>query len=88
MYDLTPPPDRQLLTADSQKIIALLENQITDLKSQLELSNQRETALIDERSKLLDLLSAEKAEKRALMPPVEEPRQKSSHWLLRLVGAR
>ena len=37
-----------------------------------DLSNERETALIDEKSKLLDLLSAEKKEKRALMPPVEE----------------
>ena len=50
---------------------------MADLKAQLELSNQRETALIDEKSKLLDLLSAEKEEKRALMPPVEEKNRKS-----------
>ena len=61
---------------------------MADLKAQLELSNQRETALIDEKSKLLDLLSAEKEEKRALMPPVEEKNRKSPNWLLRLVGAR
>ena len=27
-------------------------------------------------------------EKRALMPPVDEKQQKSTNWLLRLVGAR
>ena len=73
---------------DSPKIVDLLENQITDLKAQLALSHQRETVLIDERSKLLDLLSAEKEEKRALMPPVDEKNQKSPNWVLRLLGAR
>ena len=67
---------------------------MADLKAQLELSNHRETALIDEKSKLLDLLSAEKEEKRALMPAPEEnetspkENEKSPNWLLRLVGAR
>ena len=42
----------------------------------------------EEKSELLKLLSAEKAEKRALMPPVDEKPQKSPNWLLRLVGAR
>ena len=68
-------------------MITLLENQVADLQKQLELSNDRETALIDEKSKLLDLLSAEKEEKRALMPPVDE-KPKSRNWLLQLVGAR
>lgn len=72
---------------DSQKIIAVLENQVADLQKQLELSNDRETALIDEKSKRLDLLSAEKEEKRALMPPVDD-KPKSRNWRLRLVGAR
>jgi len=72
---------------DSQKIITVLENQVADLQKQLELSNDRETALIDEKSKLLDLLAAEKDEKRALMPPVDD-KPKSRNWLLRLVGAR
>ena len=89
VYDLTPPPDSQPPTeTDSQKIIALLENQITDLKTLLELSQRRETALIAEKSKLLDLLCAEKQEKRALIPPVDETQQKTSHWLLRLIGAQ
>ena len=72
---------------DSQKILAVLENQVADLQKQLQLSNDRETALIDEKSKLLDLLSAEKEEKKALMPPAEE-KETSRNWLLRLVGVR
>ncbi len=61
---------------------------VRDLKTQLEKAEQRENTLISERSKLLDLLSAEKEEKRALMPPADEKPQKSPNWLLRLVGAR
>ena len=72
----------------SQKIPMLMENQITDLKAQLAQASDRETALIDEKSKLLDLLSAEKEEKRALMPPPDEKKQESKGWLLRLIGAR
>ena len=68
MYDLTPPPDSQKAESDCQKIVAVLENQVADLQKQLELSNERETALIDEKSKLLDLLSAEKEEKRLMLP--------------------
>ena len=79
---------------DTSEILALKDNQITDLQKQLEKAEMRETALIDEKAKLLDLfsdtqnlLSAEKAEKKALMPPADE-KPKSRHWLLRLVGAR
>ena len=43
----------------------------------------RETALTDERSKLLDLLSAESENVRALLPPADD---RKSNWLLRLVG--
>ena len=72
---------------DTVDILAIKDNQITDLRSQLEKSEMRETALIDEKSKLLDLLSDIQAEKRALMPPVDD-KQKSRNWLLRLVGER
>ena len=68
VYDLTPPRESQKAEPDSQKVIAVMENQIADLQKQLELSNDRETALIDEKSKLLDLLSAEKEEKRLMLP--------------------
>lgn len=72
VYDLTPPPDTQKAEPHSQKIVAVLENQVADLKAQLELSNLRETALIDEKSKLLDLLSAEKEEKRLMLPALQK----------------
>ena len=95
VYGITPPHDHPLAEHDSQKIIAVLENQVADLQKQMELSNERETALIEEKAKLLDLLSAEKdekriiqEEKRALMPPVDEQKPKPRNWLLRLVGAR
>ena len=88
VYELTPLPDSDKAEPDSQKVIAVLENQVADLQKQLELSNEREAALIDEKSKLLDLLSAEKDEKRALMPPVDEKNQGSKGWLLRLIGER
>lgn len=82
VYGITAPPERQVAEHDSQKVIAILENQVADLQKQLELSNDRETALIDEKSKLLDLLSVEKEEKRALMPPVDD-KPKSRNWCLR-----
>ena len=89
VYSITPPPERLKAEPESQKVIAVMENQIADLQKQVELSNERETALIDEKAKLLDLLTAEKEEKRALMPPVDENNdRKSPNWLLRLVGAR
>ena len=73
---------------DNPKVVALLENQIQDLKAQLEKADAQLEIATTEKSKLLDLLSAEKEEKRALMPPVDEKPQKSPNWLLRLVGAR
>ena len=70
----------QVNTDDTPKIIALLEGQLQDLKEQLDTATA-------EKAQLLDLLSAEKEEKKALMPPVGEP-PKSRNWLLRLIGAR
>ena len=66
---------------DSEKVVSLLESQVQDLKAQLDTAT-------DEKAELLKLLSAEKEEKRALMPPADEKPQKSPNWLLRLVGAR
>ena len=73
---------------DTEKLIQSYENRIQDMQKQLDLAGERETALTAEKSQLLDLLSAEKEEKRALMPPVDEKTRKSPNWLLRLVGAR
>lgn len=72
--------DSQVNTDDTPKIIALLEGQVQDLKEQLDTATA-------EKAQLLELLSAEKEEKKALMPPADEP-PKSRNWLLRLVGAR
>ena len=72
--------DTQVNTDDTPKIIALLEGQVQDLKEQLDTATA-------EKAQLLELLSAEKEEKKALMPPADES-PKSRNWLLRLVGAR
>ena len=73
---------------DTVDILAIKDNQIADLRSQLEKAETQLQIATTEKSKLLDLLSAEKEEKRALMPPVEEKNPESKGWLLRLVGAR
>ena len=73
---------------DSAEIIAIKDNQIADLRSQLEKADAQLQIATTEKTKLLDILSAEKEEKRALMPPPDEKRQKSPNWLLRLIGAR
>ena len=73
--------DSQVNTDDTPKIIALLEGQVQNLKEQLDTATA-------EKAQLLELLSAEKEEKKALMPPADE-KQKSPNWLLRtLFGAR
>ena len=68
---------------DREEIIAIKDSPISDLRSQLEKADAQLEIATTEKTKLLDLLSAEKEEKRALMPPPEE-----KNWLLRLVGAR
>ena len=55
--------ESQVNTDDTPKIVALLEGQVQDLKAQLDTATA-------EKAQLLELRSAEKEEKRALMPPV------------------
>jgi len=83
------------------EIIAIKDNQIADLRNQLEKAEAQLQIATTEKTKLLDLLSAEKDEKRelkeemlALMPPPEEREQKTEQkqikprgWLQRLIGA-
>ena len=57
--------DTQMNTDDTPKIIALLEGQVQDLKEQLDTATA-------EKAQLLELLSAEKEEKRALMPLADD----------------
>ena len=49
---LTYPDARDDMSNDPPKIIVLLEGQVQDLKSQLEKSEQRETALMEEKKEL------------------------------------
>ena len=86
---------------DQAEILALKDNQIADLRNQLEKAEAQLQIATTEKTKLLDLLSAEKGEKRelkaemlALMPPPEEREQKTEPtqikprgWLQRLLGA-
>lgn len=53
----------------TDELIQSYENRILDLEQQLARATDRETALMDETSKLLDLLTAEKEEKRLMLPP-------------------
>ena len=83
------------------EILAMKDNQIADLRNQLEKAEAQLQIATTEKTKLLDLLSAEKEEKRelkaemlALMPPPEERQQKivptqikPRGWLQRLLGA-
>ena len=86
---------------DQAEILAIKDNQIADLRNQLEKAEAQLQIATTEKTKLLDLLSAEKDEKRelkaemlALMPPPEERQQKTDptqikprSWLQRLIGA-
>ena len=68
---------------DNPKIVDLLENQIADLKAQLEKSDERETALITEKSKLLDLTDRLQKQNEVLMLPAPKPK---SGWWQRLTN--
>ena len=85
---------------DQAEILAIKDNQIADLRNQLEKAEAQLQIATTEKTKLLDLLSAEKAEKRemkaemlALMPPPEERQQRTDPtqikprgWFQRLIG--
>ena len=67
---------------DNPKVVALLENQITDLKSQLEHANA-------EKKELLELANRLQKQNEVLMlPNSEQAERKDKGWLLRFVGAR
>ena len=69
---------------DRADMLAIKENQIVDLKAQLEKAEMRETALIDEKSKLLDLTDRLQKQNEVLMLPAE-PQTKQTWWQ-RLTG--
>ena len=92
--------DKAMTGHDQVEILAIKDNQIADLRNQLEKAEAQLQIATTEKTKLLDLLSAEKDEKRelkaemlALMPPPEERQQKTEttqikprSWLQRLIG--
>ena len=89
-----PPPSET--GHDTPKIVALLENQIVDLKAELERATDRENVLITEKTKLLDMLSTEQEKtrleqekSRLLMLPASEAHTKTErkpNWVQRLLG--
>ena len=78
-----PHQNPSLTENDNPKIVALLENQLADLKAQLEKSDERETVLITEKSKLLDLTDRLQKQNEVLMLPAPKPK---SGWWQRLTG--
>ena len=75
---------------NNPKVVALLENQIDDLKNQLERAEVREDTHIAEKKELHDRLAAEQEKTRLLMLPKPEPEnegEKPRGWLQRLIGA-
>lgn len=69
---------------DNEKVVALLENQVADLKAQLAQASDRETSLISEKSKLLDLTDRlQKQNETLMLPPAPE---KKGSWFDRLTG--
>ena len=83
--------DKAMTGHDRAEILAMKDNQIVDLRNQLEKAESQLQLATTEKTKLLDLLSAEKEEKRelkaemlALMPRQrkdsrKQPKPKSNH---------
>ena len=72
---------------NNPKVVALLENQIDDLKNQLERAEVREDTHISEKKELHDRLAAEQEKTRLLiLPAPKEKSEKSVGWMQRLFG--
>jgi len=67
------------------EMLAIKDNQIADLRNQLEKTETLLQIATTEKTRLLDLLAAEKAEKLTLMPADDE-KEKPTNWLRRLIG--
>ena len=68
---------------DNPKVVALLENQIQDLKAQLEKADAQLEIATTEKSKLLDLTDRLQKQNEVLMLPAPKPK---SGWWQRLTG--
>ena len=81
LLDIVSTSESPSPTRHTDSILSLIATpKVWVLEAQLQIA-------MTEKMKLLDLLTAEKEEKWALMPPVDEKRR-APNWLLRLVGAR
>ena len=76
--------DNAMTGHDRGEILAIKDNQIADLQKQLEKAEMRETSLIDEKSKLLDLTDRLQKQNETLMLP--PPPEKNQNWWQRLTG--
>ena len=70
---------------DSEKVIAILETRVADLTAQVEKADARETLLLAEKSKLLDMMDRLQKHNEVLMLP---PLKEKVGWLQWLIGAR
>ena len=72
----TGTPEQEQPSAESTRVIAVLEDQVSVLKSQLESERA-------EKSKLIDMLAMEQEKTKLLMlpPPAQEPAKKRAGWL-------
>ena len=64
-------------------LLKFYEERLQDLQAQLEKAESRETALIDEKKELREMLKAEQARTLALTPPAENGKPS---WWQRLTG--
>ena len=74
---------------DNPKVVALMENQIGDLKTQLERASERETALRENLKTAQSHLTAEQEKTRLLMLPASEAHtapERKPNWVQRLLG--
>ena len=76
-------------SSDNPKIVALLENQIADLKNQLARAASREDALTERLAEahLLLLKEQKRTDKLMLPPPEQSETEKTRGWIQRLIGA-
>ncbi|MDE0398907.1 MAG: hypothetical protein OXL96_14015 [Candidatus Poribacteria bacterium] len=77
----TPPAELALPMHDPSREIELLEHNLADLRHQLERTEAQLDIANSEKAAILDMLSAEKEERRALMPP---PKERKRNWFAAL----
>lgn len=72
----TPPAELAWHIHENSREIELLENNLADLRNQLQRTEAQLDIANSEKAAILDMLSAEKEERRALMPPPKKRKRK------------